>query len=139
MVQLTKRYPFCASHRLHSGELSEEENQRLFGKCNNPYGHGHNYFLEVSVRGASDPATGMVVRREELDRYVERRVVSKLDHANLNEDVPEFAGAVPTTENLAELIARWLRAGWNEQWGGGLQLAKVRVEETAKNSFEVEP
>src|SRR5439155_25755793 len=88
------------SHRLHSQRLTEEENYRVFGKCNNPYGHGHNYVLEVSLSGRIDPATGMIANLADLDAFVERHVLEEFDHRSLNEDVAAFRHKVPTTENL---------------------------------------
>ena len=138
MPLLTKRYPFSASHRLHSKELSAEENVRLFGKCNNPHGHGHNYTLEVSVSGPVDPSSGMVISRSKLDQFVERHVLSEIDHADLNRDVEELRDRVPTTENLALLIGRRLGQAWRREFGAaGPRVARVRVEETPRNSFEV--
>ena len=138
MLRLTKRYPFSASHRLHTGKLSEEENQRLFGKCNNPYGHGHNYTLEVSVEGEADEQSGMILERPALDRVVQRAVLSKIEHRDLNSDVDEFRDVVPTTENLALLIDQWLRMEWRREFAGRpILLSRIRVEETARNSFEV--
>ena len=138
MLLLTKRYPFSASHRLHTAKLSEDENQRLFGKCNNPFGHGHNYTLEVSIEGETDGQSGMILARPALDQIVERAVLSKVDHADLNSDVGEFRDVVPTTENLALVIDRWLREEWNREFAGRpVRLHRIRVEETARNSFEV--
>lgn len=138
MLRLTKRYPFVASHRLHIEQLSEEENARLFGKCNYPFGHGHNYVVEVSVSGDADAASGMLIRRDELDALVHRNVLSKLDHANLNTDVPELENMVPTTENLTLLIQRWLAGALEREFAGrNLRLNRIRIEETARNSFEV--
>lgn len=139
MTRLTRRYPFSASHRLHSDQLSAGENAELFGKCNNPYGHGHNYVLEVSVEGPVDETTGMLLPRPRIDRFVRDSVLAKIDHTYLNTDVPEFAGnAVPTTENLSLAIDKWLRQGWQSEFGDlGCRLARVRVEETARNSFIV--
>jgi len=138
MLRLAKRYAFSASHRLHSGLLSEEENARLFGKCNNPFGHGHNYVLEVSVTGEGDPESGMLLSRAELDRLVEKAVLSKVDHANLNTDVPAMRGVVPTTENLALAIASWLQeACEKELQGRAVRLDRVRIEETTRNTVEV--
>ena len=137
-MHLAKRYPFSASHRLHSPQISAEENARIFGKCNNPFGHGHNYMLEVAVQGPVDTGSGMVVPRKTLDSFVERHVISKLDHANLNCDVAELQGVVPTTENLALLVENWLEQAWDDELGGrGLKLARVRIEETPRNSFEI--
>lgn len=133
MPRLTRRYHFAASHRLVSPALSEEENRRLYGKCNYPHGHGHDYMLEVSVEGPLD-AGGQVVNRAELDAWVDRRVLKLVDHKNLNLDVPEMEGAIPTTENLASFIERRLREGWNLR----PRLARIRIIETARNTFELE-
>src|SRR6202049_2935819 len=89
-IELGRRYHFSASHRLHTAHLSEEENCRVFGKCNNPYGHGHNYTLEVSISGDVDPATGMITNLADLDDFVSRQVLDAFDHKSLNEDVPAF-------------------------------------------------
>jgi 6-pyruvoyltetrahydropterin/6-carboxytetrahydropterin synthase len=129
-VELGRRYRFAASHRLHTAQLSEEENYRVFGKCNNPYGHGHNYVLEVRLSGPVDPATGMIANLAELDAFVEREVLEPLDHKSLNEDVAAFRDTVPTTENLCEEIYRRLRAF------PYARLERVRIEETSNNSFE---
>lgn len=133
MPRLTRRYHFAASHRLASPALSEEENRRLYGKCNYPYGHGHDYTLEVSVEGPLDPA-GQIVNRRELDELVGRQVLELVDHKNLNLDVPEMEGAVPTTENLASFIQRRLCEGWDLP----PRLARIRIIETARNTFELE-
>ena len=138
MVRVTKRYFFSASHRLHAAQLSDEENARVFSKCNHRWGHGHNYALDVSVEGPVDTRSGMIVSREALDTLVERAVTSRLDYANLNSDVAELSAIVPTTENLSLLIRQWLRKSWPEAFGDQpVRLAKVRVEETDRNSFEV--
>lgn len=129
-ISLTRRYRFAASHRLHNPKFSDAENQRLYGKCNNPYGHGHNYVLEVTLTGPVDPATGMIANLGELDPFVEQRVIEGFDHKYLNEEIAEFQGAVPTTENVAREIYRRLRDF------PVAKLEKVRIEETSKNSFE---
>lgn len=129
-VSLTRRYRFAASHRLHNAKFDEAENQRLYGKCNNPYGHGHNYAVEVTVTGPVDPSTGMIANLGELDPYVEREVIEAFDHKYLNEEVAEFQAAVPTTENLAVAIYRRLRGF------PAARLERVRIEETSKNSSE---
>ena len=129
-IELGRRYRFAASHRLHTDQLSEEENTRVFGKCANPYGHGHNYMLEVSVSGAVDPATGMIANLADLDSFVEREVIELLDHRSLNEDVPAFRDIVPTTENLCIEIFNRLRSFPKAK------LERVRVQETTNNSFE---
>lgn len=129
-VALGRRYRFAASHRLHSEKLSEEENNRVYGKCNNPYGHGHNYVVEISVSGAVDPATGMIVNLTDLDSFVEREMLEAFDHKSLNEDVDAFRGKVPTTENVCvEIYRRLIRFPL-------AKLERVRVEETSNNAFE---
>lgn len=136
-VTLTRRYCFCASHRLHTPLLTVEENSRLFGKCNNPYGHGHNYALDVSVTGELDPVLGRLVRIEALDDFVKTVVLGDMAHRNLNTDVEEFAGLVPTTENLAAVILRRLGASWAEAFPGGrVRLERIRIYETKNNTFE---
>ncbi|MBZ5634045.1 MAG: 6-carboxytetrahydropterin synthase [Acidobacteriia bacterium] len=132
-MKLTSRYRFSASHRLDTPALSPEENRRLYGKCNNPHGHGHDYLLEITVDGPVDQ-DGQVVNREAMDALVRERVLGRLDHKNLNADIPELAGSVTTTENLATLVHRALAAGWTLP----ARLARVRIAETARNSFELE-
>jgi len=129
-VGLGRRYHFAASHRLHTDALSEEENWRIFGKCNNPYGHGHNYTLEVQLSGDVNPATGMIANLADLDAFVHREVIEAFDHKSMNEDVPEFLRVVPTTENVCKEIYRRLKPF------PGAKLERVRVEETSNNSFE---
>lgn len=127
---LTRRYWFSASHRLHCDSMSAEENRRVYGKCNNPHGHGHNYALEVTVTGQVDPKTGMVCDLTDLDRIVDEKIVQRFGHENLNM-LEEFKRVVPTTENLCITIYRLLQ--------GTLlpgQIEKVRIEETMLNSFE---
>jgi 6-pyruvoyltetrahydropterin/6-carboxytetrahydropterin synthase len=129
-IELGRRYRFAASHRLHSDELSAEENARVYGKCNNPYGHGHNYVVEISVSGTPDPATGMIANLADLDGFVEREVIEAFDHKSLNEDVPAFRGRVPTTENVCREIYQRLKHFPKAR------LERVRVEETSNNAFE---
>jgi len=107
-VTVTRRVHFNAAHRLHNPNLSAAENRRIFGLCNNPNYHGHNYELEVSVEGEIDPTTGYVADLGEVKRLVEQSVVQHLDHKNLNLDVPEFQELIPTTENLVVVIWRLL-------------------------------
>jgi 6-pyruvoyltetrahydropterin/6-carboxytetrahydropterin synthase len=146
VFRVTRRYQFAASHRLHSAELSDEENRRLYGKCNNPYGHGHNYVVEVSVRGPLEGATGRTVDIAVLDELVAREVVGPLDHRNLNREVAAFAGVVPgleptlvpTSENLGLEICRRLKRNWKQVFPGEWpKLEKIRIGETARNIFEV--
>lgn len=129
-IELGRRYRFAASHRLHSPQLSEEENCRVYGKCNNPYGHGHNYVVEVSFSGEIDPATGMIANLADLDAFVERQVLAEFDHRSLNEDVAAFREKVPTTENLCIEIFRRLKTF------SKAKLERIRIEETGNNSFE---
>ena len=129
-AHLTRRYMFSASHRLHCDELTEEQNRAVYGKCDNPHGHGHNYALEVTLSGQVDPATGMVCNLVDLDEAVHREVLDRFDHVNLNLS-SEFSNAVPTTEMLSVVIFDILK-----QKFGSAHLEKVRLEETAKNSFE---
>lgn len=130
LVNLTRRYRFCGQHRLHSDQLSEEENWRVFGKCNNPNGHGHNYVVYVTVRGPMDATTGQVVNLQALDRLVNQRVVARFDHQDLNRD-PAFRTATTTGENLARLIWDLLVADLPQG-----QLERVGVVETRDNYFE---
>lgn len=122
-VRLTKRLEFSASHRYHNPAWSDERNKTVFGKCNNPHGHGHNYLLEVTVAGAVDPATGMVVNLYDLKMVLER-VLVEFDHKNLQADTPYFTGRIPTTENLAVVL--WDRIAEQLQ---GAQLVALRLFE----------
>jgi len=130
IAHLTRRYRFSASHRLHSAEMSPDENRATYGKCNNPYGHGHNYTLEVTVSGRVDPSTGMVCNLVDLDGFVEKEVLTRYDLENLN-TLKEFAQTVPTTENLCVEIFEILQRGFQKA-----HLDRVRLEETLMNSFE---
>ncbi len=132
-MNLTRRYRFSASHRLDTPSLSAEENRRLYGKCNNPYGHGHDYVLDITVAGAPDE-TGQIVRREALDALVQERVLSRFDHRNLNMDIAELKGVVPTTESLAVAIENALA----RDLPLSAKLARVRISETERNIFELE-
>ena len=129
-LSLTRRYRLAASHRLYSPAFSEEENKRLYGKCGNPYGHGHNYIVEVTITGPVDGETGMVANLGELDPFVERAVIEPFDHRYLNEEIAEFRGSVPTTENICREVYRRLKDF------PAARLEKVRIEETSNNSFE---
>ena len=129
-AHLTRRYRFSASHRLHSPEMSAEENRDTYGKCNNPHGHGHNYTLEVTVSGPVDQSTGMVCNLVDLDGVVEREILSRYHLSNLN-TLQEFAQLVPTTENLSVEIFEILQRGFHPA-----HLERVRLEETMMNSFE---
>jgi 6-pyruvoyltetrahydropterin/6-carboxytetrahydropterin synthase len=138
MTTLTRRYRFCASHRLHSGWLSEAENQRIYGKCNNPYGHGHDYVLDVSVTGELNATTGLIVRLADLDRLVSAEILSGFSYRNLNLDVREFADLVPTTENVALVVAAKLNGHWSDYFPySSARLSGISIQETDRNSFEV--
>lgn len=125
MVYLTRKVEFSASHYYHNDEFTAEENRRIFGKCNNPHGHGHNYTLEVTVKGEIDRRSGFVVDLKDLKDILNREVIEALDHRFLNKEVPEFRHAIPTTENLA--IAVWKRL---EGKLHAAMLHRVRVYET---------
>jgi 6-pyruvoyltetrahydropterin/6-carboxytetrahydropterin synthase len=104
MVLITRKIEFSASHLYNNPTLSPEENRRIFGKCNNPHGHGHNYALEVTVAGEPDPVTGMVLDLKELKEILEREVMQRMDHRFLNYEVAELKGQIPTCENIARVI-----------------------------------
>jgi 6-pyruvoyltetrahydropterin/6-carboxytetrahydropterin synthase len=127
---LTRRYMFSASHRLHSDRMSDAENIATYGKCNNPYGHGHNYSLEVTVSGSVDESTGMVCNLTDLDEFVHSEILERFDHQNLN-TLSDFSRTVPTTENLCIAVYDILQRGFRHA-----HLEKVRFEETMMNSFE---
>lgn len=128
-AHLTRRYLFSASHRLNSPGMSDAWNRETYGKCNNPYGHGHNYRLEVTVSGSVDPGTGMVCNLVDLDGFVKSEILDRFGHQNLN-TLPEFENEVPTTENLCLAIYDILQRGFRQA-----HLEKVRMEETMMNSF----
>jgi len=137
MFRVTRRYQFSASHRLHSLQLSDDENRALYGKCNYPYGHGHNYTVMVSVLGPLDEY-GRAVDPHRLDTLVTRQVLHPFDHRNLNREVPAFEKVVPTSENLGVEICRRLKQNWKEMFPGDWpKLEKIRIEETPRNIFEV--
>lgn len=127
-VSLTRRYAFSSAHRLHSESLSAAENARLYGKCNNPNGHGHNYAVEVTVTGPVDAKTGFCCDLPALDGAVKRVVLDRFDHQDLNA-LPEFARLVPTGETIARVI-------WDRLEAEGVKLSAVRLQETRDNFFE---
>lgn len=138
MIRVTRKYRLSASHRLHANGLSDAENLVMYGKCNNPYGHGHNYEIEVSARGPLDPRSGRAIDPAALDRLVEEHVLRPFDHKDLNTESAAFQRVVPTTENLAREIYTRLRASWNSAFPGPWPLLdKVRIAETPRNIFEV--
>ena len=126
MVYLTRKAEFSASHLYHNPELSPDENKRIFGKCNNPHGHGHNYTLEVTVKGQVDQRSGFVVDLKELKEIMNREVIEAVDHRFLNKEVAEFKDRIPTTENLAITIWGWLKPKLKVA-----ALHRIRVYETS--------
>ena len=130
-ISLTRRYRFPAAHVLRSPALPDEENRRIFGKCANPAGHGHDYVLEVRIGGEVDPATGHLLPPRDLDRVVGEEVLDRFAWRLLNLD-PAFAGEVPTTENLARVAARLLAPRLERE---GVRLLGIRIEETGRNAF----
>jgi len=129
-VELTRRYSFAASHRRHSAHFDGAENRRVYGNCSNPYGHGHNYVVEVTVAGPVHAETGMIVDIRELDSYVQRTVIEPFDHTYLNKDVEALRTCVPTAENLCTEIFHRVK-----QFGGA-RLVRIGLQETSHNSFE---
>ena len=125
MVYLTRKAEFSASHFYHNPEFTPEENKRIFGKCNNPHGHGHNYTLEVTVKGQVDRRSGFVVDLKDLKEIMNREVIEAVDHRFLNEEVAEFRHQIPTTENLAITIWKWLKPKLHVA-----ELHRIRVYET---------
>ncbi|XP_059145877.1 6-pyruvoyl tetrahydrobiopterin synthase-like [Physella acuta] len=127
IVYLQRSETFSACHRLHSPYLTDHENSSVFGKCNNPHGHGHNYKVEVTLRGPVDPVTGMVLNVVDLKKYIEEAIMSILDHKNIDKEVPFFKDHVSSLENIAVFI--W--QGMKEKVGE--LLYEIRVHETEKN------
>ena len=133
IVTVTRRLQFNAAHRVHNPSLSDEENSALFGKCNNPNWHGHNYVLEVSVEGPIDERTGYVIDLGILRDIVEREVVSQTDHRNFNVDVPFMHGIIPTSENIVVTFWRVLQPHVSPG-----RLTRLRLWETENNYVEYE-
>jgi len=131
MTRVTRRYEFSAAHVLARPDWDLERNRAVYGKCANPAGHGHNYGVEVRIRGAVQEESGRIVSLEELDRVVRERVLEHLEHRFLNREVPEFETRVPTVENIARFIWEALR----DQVAPGV-LDRVRVVETENNAAE---
>ena len=130
MVRLSQKFEFSATHRLHNASASDQENRHVFGKCNNPHGHGHNYELQVTLRGEPDEK-GLLIDVPEFERIVASTVVEKFDHKNLNVELSEFRELIPTVENIAMVIYRLLKPRFT-----GSQLASVTVWETPKTWCE---
>jgi len=135
IAHFSRRYRFSAAHRLHVEALSEEVNRATFGKCNNPFGHGHNYVVEVTLSGPVDPVTGMVVNLSDLDLFAQREVLDLFDHANLN-TLEAFRDRVTTTENVCvEMWSIFSRFAESKEYPQ-VRLARIGIEETGNNSFE---
>lgn len=138
MISVTRVYRFPASHRLHTPLLSEVENAALFGKCNNPHGHGHDYVLSVTAAGRPDFRTGLLLRVGELDELVRTKVLNLFSHRNMNLDVPQFRNLVPTTENVVLVITNLLQESWHQFITmREARLFRVHIQETERNGFEV--
>lgn len=134
IVEITHAVEFSASHRLHNPALSDEDNLRIFGMCNNPHGHGHNYVVEVTLRGTPDPRTGMLMDLNVLSGIVREKIFARVDHRHLNHDVPFLEGVVTTAENIA--IAFWGELEPSLQDIPGCKLHRIRVRESQANSAE---
>jgi 6-pyruvoyltetrahydropterin/6-carboxytetrahydropterin synthase len=138
MISITRRYHFPASHRLHSPLLSDAENARLYGKCNNPFGHGHDYTLELTIAGELDAASGLLVPLSRLDRFVTENILHLFAYRNINVDVPQFADLVPTTENLLLVIADLVGQHWRESFEDlAIRVSKIQIQETDRIVFEL--
>ncbi|MGC9197657.1 MAG: 6-carboxytetrahydropterin synthase [Acidobacteriaceae bacterium] len=135
IAHLSRRYRFSASHRLHVDALSEEQNRAIFGKCNNPFGHGHGYVVQVTLSGPVDPATGMVVNLADLDRFAQRELLDQFDHKNLN-TLEAFRDRVTTTENLCLEIWSLFAQFAEQAEHPHLKLERIHIEETGNNSFD---
>ncbi len=134
LVEITRCEEFSASHRLHNPALSDEENRRLYGICNNPNGHGHNYQVEVTVRGEVPEKTGMVMNLVDLMGILRERVLPELDHKHLNHDVPFLEGVIPTAENV--VIALWNRIETEVNRYPGCRLHRIRLFESQSSFVE---
>ena len=133
-VYLSRKYGFSATHRLHAAGLSDEQNKAVYGKCNNPHGHGHNYEVEITVAGPVDAITGRVVDLAALDALVANAVLEPLRYRNLNAEVAAFRTSVPTTENLTSELHRRLQEAWPECFSSKtLRLREIRIWETERN------
>ena len=132
MMRLSQKFEFSASHRLHNPQLSDEENRKTFGKCNNPLGHGHNYEVQVTLLGTPD-ATGVLIDIPAFERIVAETVIERFDHKNLNAEVPEFRALIPSVENIAKVIYDLLKPRLKSDRAN---LVSVTVWETPKTCCE---
>jgi len=133
MIYLTRRERFCAAHRMFRPDWSDEINLKVFGKCSNPNWHGHNYVLLVTVKGEPSPEHGFVININTLKQIILEKIISKLDHKNINLEVDFMTGKLATTENLATSIWDELKPSIEKE---GAELHCVRIEETENNSIE---
>ncbi len=133
VAHLSRRYRFSASHRLHVDRLGDEGNRTLFGKCNNPFGHGHNYFVQVTLSGPVDEQTGMVINLADLDAFAATELIEPFDSSNLNQ-LPAFGNSVPSTENLCFVLWEVFTRFAAEHTPA--RLVRLRVEETNNNAFD---
>ncbi|MEN1786014.1 MAG: 6-carboxytetrahydropterin synthase [Bacteroidota bacterium] len=131
IATICRKAHFNAAHRLHLPDWTDEKNIAVFGKCNSPYYHGHNFDLEVRIRGAVDPETGFVMDLGQLGKWIKQEIEERFDHKNLNEDCPEFQDLQPSTENFVHVIYNLLKPKLNQG-----QLLHITLHETQKNSAE---
>ncbi len=139
MVYVTRKAHFNASHRLHNPEKSDEWNKEVFGKCNNPNWHGHNYIIEVTVAGEPDPETGYVIDLGKLKSIIKKRILDPCDHKNLNLEVPFLEGIIPSTENLCEAFYHEIEDEMEKMSDNNAKLYSVLLRETERNSAEYCP
>ena len=138
IAHFTRRYRLSASHRLHAPSLTDEQNRETYGKCNNPFGHGHNYFVEITIAGPIDPHTGFVVDLPKLDALAQRELLDRFDGTHLNADLAFAADFVPSTENLSIEVERVFREKVPQlDPSRRVRLHSIRIEETGNNSFEL--
>lgn len=129
MIYISRRVEFCASHRLHSPCFSDEENEKLYGRCNNRNGHGHNYVLEVELKGSIVPETGMVMDLKDLKTMLEEEIINKVDHKNLNVEVDFLKGVIPTAENIVAAFWKLIE----NKFPANCTLHEMRLWETDQN------
>ena len=138
MLRVARRYRFSASHRLHSAQLSPEQNSEIYGKCNNPYGHGHDYELEVIARGEADAQTGLLLKIADLDALVRDAVLNDFHLADMNRQIPAFRETPPTTENVAREVERRIAGAWPRVFPPSARLDGIRILETKRNHVELQ-
>lgn len=139
MIYVTRKSHFNAAHRLHNPDKSDEWNREVFGKCNNPNWHGHNYVLEVTVVGEPDPETGYVIDLGDLKSIIQTNILDKCDHKNLNQEVPFLEGVIPTSENLVKAFFQELEDDISAKAYGPSKLHSVKLFETERNIAEYCP